>query len=94
VRVRWLATAVGDLERIESWVAERNTLAAVDTIEAVLAAVERLADFPALGRPGRVQQTRELPVTGTPFLVVYKVRAEDVAVIRVLHGARRWPPPQ
>jgi toxin ParE1/3/4 len=44
-----------------------------------------------MGRPGRVQGTRERVITGTPYLVVYRVRHE-VEILRVLHGAMRWPP--
>jgi toxin ParE1/3/4 len=39
-----------------------------------------------MGRPGRVPFTRELVVAGTPFVVIYRVRA-DVEIVRVLHGA-------
>jgi toxin ParE1/3/4 len=44
-----------------------------------------------MGRPGRVQGTRERIITGTPYIVVYRVRHE-VEILRVLHGAMRWPP--
>jgi plasmid stabilization system protein ParE len=27
-----------------------------------------------------------------PFLAVYEVREEEVQVLRILHGARQWPP--
>jgi toxin ParE1/3/4 len=57
------------------------------------AAVSRLADHPAMGRPGRVARTRELVVLGTPYIVVYRTEAPAVVVLRVLHGAQRWPAP-
>jgi toxin ParE1/3/4 len=57
----------------------------------VLEAIEGLAEFPNVGRPGRVPGTRELVVSGTPFIAVYKVEANILWVARVLHGAQRWP---
>jgi toxin ParE1/3/4 len=36
--------------------------------------------------------TRELFVGGTPYLVVYTADVATVAILRVLHGARKWPP--
>jgi plasmid stabilization system protein ParE len=33
-----------------------------------------------------------LPVAGTPYLVVSRVEPDAVVVLRVLHGAQRWPP--
>jgi toxin ParE1/3/4 len=45
-----------------------------------------------MGRIGRVPGTRELIVGGTPWIIVYRVRADAVEIIRVLHGAQKWPP--
>jgi len=36
-------------------------------------------------------ETRELVAAGTPFIVIYMV-GDDVDLIRVLHGAQKWPP--
>jgi predicted transcriptional regulator/plasmid stabilization system protein ParE len=57
--------------------------------------VQHLEDFPLLGRPGRSPGTRELMISHLPYLVVYSVDAADpqtVVILRVLHGARLWPP--
>ncbi len=35
--------------------------------------------------------TRELVVTGTPYIVPYRVKGQEVEVLRVYHGARHWP---
>ncbi|WP_374725188.1 type II toxin-antitoxin system RelE/ParE family toxin [Caulobacter rhizosphaerae] len=48
-------------------------------------------DFPNIGRPGRRGGARELVVPGGPFIVAYKVRGEEIEVLRVFHGSRRWP---
>ena len=53
--------------------------------------MERLREFPALGRPGRVEGTRELIIAGTPYIVPYRVRGDTVEIITVLHSAQRWP---
>jgi len=58
---------------------------------ALLAAVERLADLPSLGRPGRVAGTRELIVPGTPYVIPYRVRGGSLEVIAVFHGRQQWP---
>jgi plasmid stabilization system protein ParE len=54
----------------------------------LVAAVEKLAYYPYLGRPGR-RASRELPVAGAPFIVVYRVLDEEVRIVGVLHGAQR-----
>jgi len=57
----------------------------------ILRAVEQLADFPGLGRPGRVQGTRELTIAGLPYVVVYQAESRRVAILRVLHARMQWP---
>lgn len=36
--------------------------------------------------------TRELVVLGTPYVVVYRIEAAAVVILRILHGAQQWPP--
>jgi len=50
-----------------------------------------LSDHPNAGRPGRVHGTRELVITDTPFILPYRVVRNTVQILRVLHGARKWP---
>jgi toxin ParE1/3/4 len=92
VRIAWLPEAQRTLAEHLEWLAERDGWAAVDAGDAVMSRVARLADHPRLGRPGRVAGTRELVVTGTPYVVVYRVEPRSVVILRVLHGAQRWPP--
>ncbi len=54
--------------------------------------VGRLAEQTEIGRPGRVKGTRELVITRTPYIVVYRLDDGVVHIERVLHGAQRWPP--
>ncbi|MGZ8341172.1 MAG: type II toxin-antitoxin system RelE/ParE family toxin [Telluria sp.] len=50
----------------------------------------KLADFPDIGRPGRVMGTREL-IIHPNYVIPYRVRGEFVDILRVQHVARRWP---
>ncbi len=92
MKIEWLPEAVHNLSAQLEWIAERDPRAAIDVGDALHAAVARLADHPAIGRPGRVPATRELVVRGTPYLVIYRIEASVVLVLRILHGAQRWPP--
>jgi len=38
-----------------------------------------------------VEGTRELVVTGTPFIVAYRRKGDQVLILDVLYGARKWP---
>lgn len=53
--------------------------------------VEHLAEAPHRGRPGRIDGTRELVITRTPYIVAYRVIGHEAQVLRVLHAAQQWP---
>lgn len=57
----------------------------------IRAEVEKLVRFPELGRPGRVEGTPELVISHTPYIAAYRIDGRTVRILRVLHGARRWP---
>jgi addiction module RelE/StbE family toxin len=79
------------LEDIKERIAAENPAAASRMIERIRAAVARLAETPAAGRPGRVAGTRELVIPRTPYIVPYRVKGGVVQIITILHGAQRWP---
>ena len=58
----------------------------------ILRTIEQLVpDNPHMRRPGRVPGTRELVIASTPFIVPYRLRGDTIQILRVYHGARRWP---
>jgi addiction module RelE/StbE family toxin len=79
------------LEDICERIAADNPTAATRMIERIRTAVMRLAASPALGRPGRVADTRELVIPHTPYIVPYRVSGDLVQIITILHSAQRWP---
>jgi toxin ParE1/3/4 len=44
-----------------------------------------------MGRPGRIDGTRELVINSTPYIAAYRIEGETVRILRVLHGAQQWP---
>jgi addiction module RelE/StbE family toxin len=91
VRVKWLKRALENLDQEAEYIARDDPKAAARIVQRITASVDRLAIHPALGRAGRVAGTRELVVSGTPYLVPYRVRSGTVEILRMFHGARRWP---
>ena len=91
MRVRWLRRALRNLEEEADYIARDGPQAAAQVVERIATSVDLLASQPALGRPGRVPGTRELIITGTQYIVPYRVRDDTIEILRVFHGARRWP---
>ncbi len=91
MRVRWLRSALRNLDDEAAYIAKNDPRAAARTVERIRRAVDQLGDHPEVGRPGRVSGTRELVVPDTPYIVPYRVRGDRIEILRVFHGARRWP---
>jgi addiction module RelE/StbE family toxin len=91
VPVKWTSKARRDLFDVETYIAQDNPTAAIDTVLKIIAATEDLAGFADTGRPGRVPDTRELVITGLPYIVPYRVNNSTVIILRVYHTSRKWP---
>ena len=91
MKVRWLDEAVTDLKALRTYSARDNPAAASEVARRIREAMRILADYPAAGRPGRVPHTREFVISGTPCVIPYRVRADAVEILRVLHAAQKWP---
>jgi toxin ParE1/3/4 len=92
VTIVWSPRAVQHLTHLRSYIARENPKAATRIASTIVAAVERLAELPNLGRPGRVAGTRELVVSGTPYVIPYRLRGDQLEVIAVFHSRQKWPP--
>ena len=91
MRIVWTAPALRDLAAARAYIASDNPLAADRQVARVLAAVGGLLRFPEPGRAGRRPASRELVVPHSAYLVAYRVRADTIEILRVLHGRQRWP---
>jgi addiction module RelE/StbE family toxin len=89
--IRWTRWALRRLDEIGAHIEADNPAAAARMIVAIASGVERLARAPGRGRPGRIRGTRELVVVGTPYIVAYRVHANDIEILTVQHGAQLWP---
>lgn len=89
MNIVWTPEARDDLENIHAYIARDSLSRAIQVVEAIVVAINRLADFPALGRPGRKSGTRELVIARLPYRVPYRVKGDQVMILRVLHTSRR-----
>ena len=71
---------------------QRNVLTLRDAWRrSVIERIGTLETFPNLGRVGRVRGTREIAFPPLPLVAIYEIREEQIVVLRILHGAQRWP---
>ena len=89
--LEWLPHARNDLRRQLSYVEQRNASASLRLNQAVVQALLRLRSYPESGRPGRIPGTRELVVRRTRYVIIYRLQGRTLLILRLLHGAQRWP---
>jgi len=86
----WRAAARDDLAAIVRYIARGNPTAARRMKSVIEDAVQPLVEHPYLFRPGRVPGTREL-IAHPNYLIVYRVTAEQVEIVNVLHARQQYP---
>ena len=91
MQVEWSIFAQADRDAIFDYIEVDSLRAAIAVDDRIREQVETLARFPQSGRPGRIEGTRELVISRTPYIVAYRIAGDTVRILRVLHGARRWP---
>jgi len=91
VKLDWTPLAISHLRSTHQHIARDNPAAAEKIIGRILDVAERLADYPSMGRSGRVEGTRELVIPGTPFIVTFRIRRNDLQILAVMHTSRKWP---
>ena len=91
MRIVWSRRAVQHLAEIRSYTARDHPQAARGVAARILEGVDLLAGHPHIGRPGRVIGTRELVVSGTPYVIPYRVKEDRLELIAVCHGKQKGP---
>jgi toxin ParE1/3/4 len=86
----WHPLAIADRERIMDFIARDKPLAALALDEAFEAHADLLPANPLLYKPGRVAGTREI-VVHPNYIMVYRVDADTILILRVMHAAQMWP---
>lgn len=91
MKIVWSRIAIDDLRAARAYIARDDPAAAAKVAHRLIEATDMLADFPGAGRAGRAPHTRELVVSGTPYIIPYRVTGNVIEIIAVLHVSRRWP---
>lgn len=91
MKLQWMTRARHERAAAIDYIAAESPAAALEQLDQIERQTDMLSQFPEMGRPGRKQGTRELVISRTPFVVVYRVNKDRIEVMRVLHGSQQWP---
>jgi toxin ParE1/3/4 len=85
--LKWTRTALRSVDGIVGFIAKDNPTRATSFVLELKDAVSGLQVHPGMGRAGRVVGTREL-VLHRNYIAIYRVRGDDVEILRLHHVAR------
>ncbi len=91
MKIVWSEPARQDLREIFLYIAEENPNAARVLLSEIKERAILLQDNPLIGRIGRIDETRELVITGTQYILPYRVKENQIQILAVFHAARQWP---
>ncbi|MBY5805504.1 type II toxin-antitoxin system RelE/ParE family toxin [Rhizobium leguminosarum] len=94
MKLVWRAKAESDRKKAIQFITDRNVGAAISQLDEIERQTDLLIDQPEIDRPGRIDGTRELIISRTSFIVIYRVRQKikQVEILRLVRGAQKWPP--
>lgn len=89
--VKWLSPAEQDLSALVEWYENNAPECLASVAQCIWDAAQSLETLPQRGREGLVEGTRELLVPHLPYMLVYVVTPNEVAILRLLHQHQNWP---
>lgn len=90
MQVEWSAYALDQADLAVAYISQFNERAALDLFDRFADVARLLSDRPYLGRPGRLEGTREY-VAHPNYIVIYTVLTDQVLIDNVLHSRREYP---
>lgn len=91
MKVRYTRTALDELNEIFAYLADRNIAAASLIVTRVETLVGFLADFPYMAQETEMTGVRRLPLGVYPYNIFYVAEDDEIVILHIRHGARRFP---
>lgn len=86
MKVSWSRRALLQLQAAVEHVADDDPAVAWRMHDRVMERAAQLEQFPELGPEGDDPGTRVLVITETPYMMVYRLRAESIRIVAVWHA--------
>ena len=92
MRVHWTQNAVEHLVNIYEHIALNSPTYAQRMVDKITRRSEQIADQPLSGRKVPEYQTEDIrELIEKPYRIIYRIKANQIDVLAVIHGARLLP---
>ncbi len=92
MRVHWTQNAIEHLVNIYEHIALNSPTYAKGVVDKITRRSEQIADQPLSGRKVPEYQSEDIrELIEKPYRVIYRVKADQIDVLAVIHGARLLP---
>ncbi len=91
MRIRWTPLAAADMHSISEYLKEHHPPYRQPTLRKLYEKIRGLKDTPYLGRPGRVEGTREILFPPMTYVAVYRVQQQSFEIWRIYHTSQNRP---
>jgi len=91
MKVVWSKRFVRALRREYEYLRANDPINAVKVRDRIIHAADSLAQFPNRGRAWRLPEGRELVIPGLPYVLIYRVKGDQVLLASLFHTSRNWP---
>lgn len=83
MQIKWLPTALENLNNVAQYLNEHNPKAAQAFVREVHDLTLLLKQHPSMGRVGRVFGTRELVLQNFAYLIPYRMKNNCIEILRI-----------
>jgi addiction module RelE/StbE family toxin len=92
MRVHWTQNAIEHLVNIYEYIALNSPTYASRMVDRITHRSEQIADQPLSGRRVPEYQTEDIrEQIEKPYRIIYRIKANQIDVLAVIHGARLLP---
>jgi toxin ParE1/3/4 len=93
MRVHWTQNAVEHLVNIYEYIALNSPTYAKGMVDKITRRSEKIADQPLSGRKVPEYQNDDIrELIEKPYRIIYRIKADQIDVLAVIHGARASAP--
>jgi addiction module RelE/StbE family toxin len=89
MKLIWTDPSIADLRAIRDYIARDSDYYAADLVEQLVLSVERLLQFPKLGRVVPETQDENIrELVQQSYRIIYRILGERIEILTIVHGSR------